>query len=151
MRIREFLVDIIENEIIQGKDYFERIAIEDGGSNSYIGICVDITADRNKAPFAYGIRVFRNTNTVSKITNTWGFELGGICTPYFDNPDIPLRFYSYGKPPIEARAEADKYFNELRKLIRKQTAKYKMEMAKSAEQERAELLARLAELEEVGP
>ena len=150
MKIREFLEDIITNEIIQGKKYSERIEIEDGGYNSYIGICVDID-DYDEKPFTEGVRLFRNTNTVSKITNTWEFELGGICYPYFNNPGIPLKFSSYGKTPIEAEAEAVKYFKELKKLIRKQTTEYKKEMAKSAEQERAELLARLAKLEEDSP
>lgn len=148
MNIREFLVDIMDKDIIQGKKYDTRIEIEDGGYNSYIGLYVSVNDYGKKAPFTLGIDLIRNTNSADKLINTWRFGLGGICYPYADNPDIPLEFRSYGKTPDEAKAEAVKYFKELRKLIRKQTAKYKKEMAKSAEQERAELLARLAELEE---
>ena len=151
MNIREFLVDIMDKDIIQGKKYDKRIEIEDGGYNSYISLCVDVNDYGKKAPFTLGIDLIRNTNSADKLINTWGFRLGGICNPYADNPGIPLRFSSYGKTPIEAEAEAVKYFKELKKLIRKQTTEYKKEMAKSAEQERTELLARLAELEEVEP
>lgn len=148
MNIREFLVDIFLNKIVQGKEYGELIEIEGSGFNSYIGLWVNTIDSDRSVPISYCIRLFRHTNSIEKIANTWEFLLGDITHKLNENPDIPLEFRSYGKTPEEAEAEAVKYFKELRKLIRKRTAKYKKEMAKSAEQERAELLARLAKLEE---
>ena len=151
MNIREFLVDIFLNEIVQGKEYSERIEIEGGGFNSYIGLWVNTTDFDRSVPISYCIRLFRHANSIEELANTWEFLLGDITHKLNENPGIPLRFSSYGKTPEEAEAEAVKCFKELRKLIRKRTAEYKKETAKSTEQERAELLARLAELEEVEP
>lgn len=94
-----------------------------------------------------GVRVFRHTNSASKLANTWCFALGNVCHLYADEPNIPLEFSSYGKSPDEAAAEAEQYFNKLKKLIRKQTSAYKVEAAKSAQEEKEKLLERLKELE----
>ena len=73
--------------------------------------------------------------------------MGEICNEYHTYPDIPIGFSSFGRTPDEAEAEAVGYYNRIRKLVRKETAAYKIEMAKTAEAEREELLARLAELD----
>lgn len=148
MSVREFLVDIAENEIVKGKPYNLRIPIEDGGSNSYIGFSLELDEWNNKGKIR-GLSVYRHTNSTRLVTNEWTFELGNICDTYFEYPDIPLRFASYGKTPEEATEEAQSYFKELTRLIKKRTSEYKIEMAKTAEKEKEELLARLAELEEM--
>ena len=145
--IREFLVDVAENHIMQGKSYSLRIPIDDGGSNSYIGFDLDLDDWKSKGKIQQ-LSLFRHTNSVDKLTNTWKFELGGICNEYHANPDIPLRFSSYGKTPDQAKNEAQSYFKELRRLIKRRTSEYKIEAAKTAKEEKEELLARLAELED---
>ena len=145
--IREFLVDVAENHIMQGKSYSFRIPIDDGGSNSYIGFDLDLDDWKSKGEIQQ-LSLFRHTNSVDKLTNTWKFELGGICNEYHANPNIPLMFSSYGKTPEQAEAEAQNYFKEMKLLIRKRTAQYKIEATKDAEKEKEELLARLAELED---
>lgn len=146
--IREFLVDIAENEIIPGNQYSCRIEIEDGGYNSYVALDVDVDDWKHKPrKVTQGVRIFRHTNSASKLANTWCFRLGNVCHLYADEPSIPLEFSSYGKTPDEAEAEAEQYFNKLKKLIRKQTSVYKVEAAKSAQEEKEKLLERLKELE----
>ena len=146
--IREFLADIAENEIISGKKYSCRIEIEDGGYNSYVGLNVYVDDWKHKPrKVTQGVRIFRNTNSANRLENTWRFSLGNVCHNYADYPDIPLEFSSYGKSPDEAEAEAKQYFNKLKKLIRKQTSDYKVESAKSAQEEKEKLLERLKELE----
>ena len=144
--IRKFLVDVAENHIMQGKSYAFRIPIEDGGSNSYIGFGLDLDDCKSKGEIQQ-LSLFRHTNSVDKLTNTWKFELGGICNEYHANPNIPLMFSSYGKTPEQAEAEAQNYFKEMKLLIKKRTAQYKIEATKDAEKEKEELLARLAELD----
>lgn len=146
--VRDFLADVANNEILQGKEYSHRIKIEDGGSNSYIGFDVSVEEWAHKPRKVTGeIRIFRHTNSVSRLENEWCFSLGHICHAYADEPNIPLRFESYGKTADEAEAEAAQYFKELRKLIRKATSDYKIKAAKSSQEEREKLLARLSELE----
>ena len=146
--VREFLVDIAENEIISGKKYSCRIEVDDGGYNSYIALDVDVDDWKHKPrKVTQGVRIFRHTNSSSKLANTWCFTLGNVCHLYADEPSIPLEFSSYGKCPDEAEAEAKQYFSELKKLIRKQTSAYKAEAAKSAQEEKEKLLERLKELE----
>ena len=145
--VRDFLVDIANNEILQGKKYSHRIEIEDGGINSYISLCVDTHDFQRKTPVTQSVRLFRHTNSANKALHMWTFSLGSVCYEYADNPDIPLRFESYGKTPDEAEAEAAQYFKELRKLIHKATSDYKIAAAESAQEEREKLLARLSELE----
>ena len=144
--VREFLVDIAENEIVKNKAYSLRIPIEDGGSNSYIGFRLDLDDWKSKGKIS-SLSVFRHTNTAEKLINEWTFELGNIIETYFEYPDIPLKFASYGKTPEEATAEAQSYFKEILRLVKKCTSEYKIELAKTAEQEKEELLARLGELE----
>ena len=145
--IRDFLVGIA-SEVLTGEKYTHRIEIDDGGINSYIGFNVDVEDWKHKPHKATGsIRIFRNTNSANKLQNEWKFSLGNICHPYCDNPGMPLEFTSYGKTPDEAEAEAEKYFSEIRKLVRKQTSVYKIEKAASEQEEREKLLARLSELE----
>lgn len=146
--IREFLVDIAENEIISGKKYSCRIEIEDGWHNSYVAIDVDVD-DWNHKPrkVTKGVRMFRHTNSANGLENTWCFTLGNVCHLYADEPNIPLNFSSYGKSPDEAGIEAKQYFSELKKMIRKQTSDYKIEAAESAQEEKEKLLERLKELE----
>ena len=145
--VREFLTDIANNEILQGKGYSHRIVIKDGGDNSHIGFNVDTHDFQRKTPVTQSVRLYRHTNSANKALNMWTFSLGSVCYEYADNPDIPLSFESYGKTPDEAEAEAEQYFNELKKLVRKQTSAYKIQAAKSAQEEREKLLARLSELE----
>lgn len=146
--VREFLVDIAENEIISGKKYSCRIEVDDGGYNSYVALDVDADDWKHKPrKVTQGVRIFRHTNSSSKLANTWCFTLGNVCHLYADEPSIPLEFSSYGKCPDEAEAEAKQYFSELKKLIRKQTSAYKVEAAESAQEEKEKLLERLKELE----
>lgn len=146
--VREFLADIAANEIMQNESYNLRIPIDDGGNNSYIGFNVDLDDWKSKGKIQ-SLRLYRHTNTVSNLINEWEFELGAICKEYHANPDIPLRFSSCGKTPDEAENEAQSYFKELRRLIKRRTSEYKIEAAKTAEEEKEKLLARLAELEAI--
>lgn len=146
--VRNFLVDIAENELFTGKEYKLRIEIDDGGMNSYIGFNVDLD-DWKANGKIQSLRIYRHTNTPKKLVETWDISLGNICNEYHCYPDIPIRFSSYGKTPEEA-AEARGYFKRLRRLIQKCTAEYKAAAAESAQDEKAALLARLAELENVG-
>lgn len=146
--VREFLADIAENEIISGKEYSCRIEIDDGGYNSYVALCVDVDDWKHKPRnVTQGVRMFRHTNSVNGLENTWCFTLGNVCHLYADEPNIPLEFSSYGKRPDEAGIEAKQYLARLRKQVRKQTAAYKVEAAKSAQEEKEKLLERLKELE----
>ena len=146
--IREFLADIAENEIISGKKYSCRIEIEDGGYNSYVALDVDVDDWKHRPrKVTQAVSIFRHTNSASKLENEWHFSLGDVCHPYADEPNIPLEFKSRGKSPDEAEAEAEQYFSELKKLIRKQTSAYKVEAAESAQEEKEKLLERLKELE----
>lgn len=146
--VREFLVDIAENEIIIGKKYSCRIEIEDGGYNSYVALDVDVNEwEHRPRNVTQGVRMFRHTNSVNGLENTWCFTLGNVCHLYADEPNIPLEFSSYGKSPDEASAEAERYFSELKKMIRKQTSAYKVEAVESAQEEKEKLLMRLRELE----
>lgn len=98
--IRDFLADIANNEILQGKKYTQRIYIEDGGDNSYIGITVDPNDWVHKPQIVIGeISIFRNTNSTRKLENQWGFSLGNICHPYADDPNMPLKFTSFHHLP----------------------------------------------------
>ena len=144
--VREFLEDILTNEIIPGREYDVRIDIDDGGQNSYISVCIYAEDFQRKTPVIREITLFRHSNSVNMLVNTWSFELGDICNPYADNPEIPLQYSSYGKTADEAEAEASEYYNKLRQLIRKQTSDYKIKDAETEQEERKELLARLAEL-----
>lgn len=145
--VRDFLADMAR-EVVHGKQYSIRLEIEDGGFNSYIGFNVDVDDWKSKGKIQ-GVRLYRHTNSADKMTNRWEFELGGICYEYHSNPDIPLRFTSYGKSPEEAEVEAQSYFEELEKLIQKQTSDYKISAANLVKEEKEKLLARLAELEKV--
>ena len=144
--IREFLVDVAENHIMQGKSYSFRIPIDDGGSNSYIGFDLDLDDWKSKGKIQQ-LSLFRHTNSADKLVNQWTFELGGICDEYHANLNMPIMFSSYGKTPEQAEAEAQSYFKEMKLLIKKRTAQYKIEATKDAEKEKEELLARLAELD----
>ena len=144
--IRAFLVDIATNEILKNKEYSLRVPIDDGGNNSYIGFNLDLDGWRSKGKIQ-GLRLYRHTNTPQNLSNEWCFELGTICNEYHSNPDIPIRFSSYGKTPDEAEIEAQTYFKEIKRLIRKRTSEYKIEMAKTVEAEKEKLLERLDELE----
>ena len=142
--VREFLVDVAENEIISGKKYSCRIEIEDGGYNSYVALNVDVDDWKYKPrKVTQDVRILRHTNSAIKLANTWCFTLGNVCHLYADEPNIPLEFSSYGKSPDEAAAEAERYFSELKKL----TSAYKVEAAESAQEEKEKLLERLKELE----
>lgn len=146
--VREFLKDIAENEIISGKEYSLRIPIDDGGYNSYIGLNVSIEDWKHKPKkVTREVQIFRHTNNVSDLINTWRFSLGGICHPYAENPDIPLEFSSYGKTPEEAEAEIPECLVGLRRMVREMTVEYMAEAAAEERKERKKLLARLAELE----
>lgn len=148
MNVRDFMADIAANEVLPGKQYNFRIEIDDGGINSYIGFAVDLDDWKVKGKIKE-LRLFRHTNNADGLSNTWSFYLGAICNEYHANPDIPLQFSSYGKTPSEAEAEAAEYFNEIRRLVRKQTSDYKIRLAETAQEEREKLLARLSELEGV--
>ena len=145
--VREFLVDIAENCVIPGKKYSVRIEVDDGGVNSYIGLDVDVNDWRRATPVTTALRLFRHTNSIALIGNTWGFSLGTYFESCFDNKDIPLFFGSHGKAQEEAEMDAAEFFKELKRIIRKKTAEIELEAAKSAEEEKERLLARLSELE----
>lgn len=147
INIRDFLVDIADNEIVQGKSYNVRIEISDGGENSYIGLCVDIEDFRRKVPVTRGVRFFRHTNSVNRLINKWEFGLGDVCNAYADYPKIPIKFSSYGKSADDAEVEAQDYIKELKKRIRKITSDYKIQIAEETDKEREQLLARLADLD----
>jgi hypothetical protein len=146
--VRDFLADMANNEILQGKKYSVRIEIDDGGINSYIGfdVAVEDWAHRPRKA-TERVSIYRHTNSANKLENEWCFSLGNVCHPYVDMPNIPMQFSSYGKTADEAEAEAAQYFNDLKKLIRKKTSGYKIEAAESAKDEREKLLARLSELD----
>lgn len=144
--IREFLVDIASNEIVKNKQYSLRIPIDDGGDNSYIGFSLELDDWHSKGEIR-SLSIFRHTNAVDKISNEWAFDLGNICNEYHANPDIPLKFSSYGKTPEQAETEAQSYFKEIKRLIKKRTSEYKIEAAKTAAAEKEKLLERLAELD----
>ncbi len=138
----------IYGDIIKGEKYGLRIEIEDGGYNSYIGLDVDIhTHYSGKIPPAtQGIRFYRHTNSRTLLANQWKFQWGGVCENLADFLDTPLEFSSYGKTPQEAEKEAIKYFKRIEKIIEKKTSDFKIEYAKSVEEEKEKLLARLSEL-----
>ena len=142
--VRTFLVDIA-NEAMPNKPYNCRVPIEDGGNNSYIGFSLELDEWHSKGKIR-SLSLFRHTNTAKNLTNEWKFDVGDICNEYRANPDIPIMFSSYGKTPDQAEIEAQTYFKEIKRLIRKRTSEYKIEMAKTAEEEKEKLLARLAEL-----
>ena len=144
--IRTFLVDIA-NEVMPNKPYSFRIPIDDGGSNSYIGFDLDLDDWKSKGKIQQ-LSLFRHTNSADKLANQWKFDLGGICNEYHANPNMPLMFSSYGKTPEQAEAEAQNYFKEMKLLIKKRTAQYKIEATQTAKEEKEKLLARLAELED---
>lgn len=146
-KVRAFLVDIAEKEIVQGKKYNIRLAINDGGYNSYIGLCVDTHDFMRKKPVTQSLRIFRHSNGMSHLVNTWGFDLGSICHAYVENRDIPIEFSSYGVAVDQAEAEAEKHFNNILKEVRKQTSLYKVEEAETLKEEKEILLARLSEIE----
>ena len=145
--VYEFLTGIAKSEIINGKKYEIRIAIDDGGCNSYIGFCVDVEDFQRKTPVTSSLRLFRHTNTTSKLINAWEFDLGDVCNHYADYPDIVMSFKTYGKTFSEAAKEANGYFAELKRLIKKRTAEYEVQAAQSAHEEREKLLKRLMELD----
>ena len=144
--IREFLVDVAENHIMQGKSYSLRIPIDDGGSNSYIGFDLDLDDWKSKGEIQQ-LSLFRHTNSADKLANQWNFELGGVCNEYHANLNMPIMFSSYGKTPEQAEAEAQGYLKEMKHLIKKRTSEYRIESTKTAKEEKEKLLARLAELE----
>lgn len=146
-KVRAFLVDIAEKEIVQGKKYDIRLAINDGGYNSYISLCVDTHDFMRKKPVTQSLRIFRHSNSMSHLVNTWGFDLGSICHVYVENRDIPIEFSSYGVTVDQAEAEAEKHFNNILKEVRKQTSLYKAEEAETLKEEKEMLLARLSEIE----
>ena len=131
--VREYLVNIAQNEIMAGKKYSERIEINDGGDNSYIGLCVDID-DYNKSrkKDLQCIRFFRHSNSVQNISTCWNFELGDVCNPYCDNPEISIRFSTHGMDVDAAQKEAQTYFMDALTLIRKSNTVMKIRAAESA-------------------
>lgn len=144
---REFLVDILKNETVPGKKYDVRIPISDGGDNSYIGLSIYTDTYQRKSAVVEGIALHRHSNSVNRLVNTWKFRLGGVCNTYADYPEIAVEYSSYGKSSDEATTEAQNYFRELRKLIRKQTSDYRIAAAAEAQDEREKLLSRLSELD----
>jgi hypothetical protein len=140
--VREFLLDLLKNDVIPGKEYSVRIELDDGGYNSYIGLNFDIES-YDKTPVMKGLRIYRHTNSFSNLGVEWGFRLGSICYLISEYPGVPIEFSSYGVTVSEAEEEASKYFSELKKLIQKKTSEYGYEI--TAEKER--LLARLNELD----
>ena len=145
--VREFLLNI-EKELIEGKSYSFRIDVNDGGINSYIGFNVDVDDYRNRNN-TYAIRLYRHTNSLNKMIEMWGFELGNIAVPYNKNKDIPIGFFTYGKSADEAEAEAKTYFKEILKIVKKKTNIYRQELAKYNEAEKEQLLKRLSELDNI--
>ena len=156
MTVREFLEQIAKEEIIQGEQYSLRIEIDDGGFNSYIGFDVDIETYKTtlmspkesmKTPKTKALRLYRHTNDMNKLVNTWGFNLGDIIHDYPKNQNAPMKFDTYGKTWEEAEKEASQYFPKIKKLIHKRTSDLKTEKAADKEKEKERLLARLKELE----
>ena len=154
MTVREFLEQIAKEEIIQGEQYSLRIEIDDGGFNSYIGFDVDIETynaavlnTNMKTPKTKALRLYRHTNDMNKLVNTWGFNLGDIIHDYPKNQNVPMKFNTYGKTWEEAEKEASQYFPKIKKMIHKRTSDLKIEKASDKEKEKEQLLARLKELE----
>lgn len=149
--VREFLASVAQNEAMGGKKYSERIEINDGGCNSYIGLNVDVDKyNKSRKDLIQCVRLYRHSNSVSHLVMGWQFELGGVCNPYCDNPEIPIEFRTQGISVEDAEKEARMYFEEMLKLIRKSTSDMKIAAAESAEKERDALLARLEELNHGG-
>lgn len=147
IKVRDFLSDMAEHEIIQSKKYDLRIELKDGDYNSYIGFTVDVSDWQHNPPVLQDVRLFRHANDAKALYKTWSFMLGNICHLYHDEPDNPIRFETYGKTADEAESEAVVFFAKIKKLIQKQTSEYKVKATISAEEERTKLLARLKELE----
>ena len=147
MTVREFLEQIAKEEIIQGEQYSLRIEIDDGGFNSYIGFNVDIETYNRKIPETQALRLYRHTNDMNKLVNTWGFNLGDIIHDYPKNQNVPMKFNTYGKTWEEAEKEASQYFSKIKKMIHKRTSDLKIKKASDKETEKEQLLARLKELE----
>lgn len=145
--ILEYLKNIADNIILPDQNYNLRVAINDGGENSYVGINISTEEFRRKRPVTSRVELHRHTNSVENLPNAWSFQLGSVCNVYADNPDITLFFGSYGKTADEASAEAQPYLSELLKLIKKAVAQQKEEVEAKNQAERDELLARLKELE----
>ena len=69
-KVQDFLINLAKNEIVQGKKYNVRVPIKDGGDNSYIGLCVDVEDFGRKKPITSELRIFRHSNSVSRLLNT---------------------------------------------------------------------------------
>ena len=149
MTVKESLEQIEKEEILHGRRYCLRIDIDDGFYNSYIGFDVDIENYNRKTPTTMALRLYRHTNDIDGLVNTWGFALGNILHNYPQNRNVPLEFRTYGKEFAEAEKEASQYFAKIKKLIQKRTSDIKIQMASEAESEKERLLARLEELKGV--
>lgn len=146
-KVRDFLSDMAEHEIIQSNKYDIRIELKDGDFNSYIGFTVEVNDWKHNPPVLQSVSLFRHTNDAKALYKTWSFMLGNVCHLYHDEPDNHIRFETYGKTADEAESEAVEFFAKIKKLIQKQTSEYKVKATISAEEERTKLLARLKELE----
>lgn len=144
--VRKFLEDIAHSAIVPKHKYSVRIELNDGGYNSYVSLCVDIHDNGKEKGMLECVRIFRHTNGVKEFANAWSFDLGNICHLLEQEPNVPIKFSSYGKTAEEATAEAREYFKELKRLVKKETSDYKKAAAKSEAEEREVLLARLREL-----
>ena len=148
--IKEYLKNMADNVILPGHRYDVRIDIDDGGFNSYVGIYISSDDFHRKQPVTAGVQLHRHTNNAKDLENTWRFELGGVCNPYADNPDVALYFGSYGKSADDAAKDAEPYLSKLLTLIKKQVALQKKDIEKTKQAERESLLARLKDLEDGG-
>lgn len=145
MEIRDFLAQILDEEIIFGEKYSFRIEL-DNENNSYIGFSVDIDKYSKSAPKTIGARIFRHTNNINNLEEMWCFQLGGICNSYSKNKQMPLRFETYGKIWEESEEEAQQYLKRVKKMVQNKTKEYKKIEETNKKKEIEELSARLKEL-----
>ena len=145
MNVREFLVELFEEDIVEGKTYSLRYYL-DNASNTYIGFNVDIETYNLQSPTTRTIRLYRHTNNIDNLNEVWGFGLGDCIYYYPKNKDMLIEFRTYGMTLEEAEQEASKYFKIIKNMVKKESAAIKIRQTEDAEAEKQELLARLEAL-----
>ena len=148
--IKAFLKNVADNTIIPGQRYDIRIDVNDGGFNSYVALTVSDETWNRKFPVTQDIKLHRNTNNAKDQPLAWEFRLGGVCNVYADNPDIAMYFGSYGKGQEIAAAEAEPFLGKLIERLKAEVKLQRKEIVKNKASEKAALLAKLKELDQVG-
>jgi hypothetical protein len=159
IKIDNEIIDLMrgaESTIGAGNSWEERIPIDDGGVNSYIGLRVQAEDSPGVTGTAW-VKLWRNTNVgrygtrdVAKLLETWDLSLGDVCVGYTHmNGDVPIRLTTYGKTPEEICAEIKPHIGHFRKAFKKAAKILADKKEKAARDEKDKLLARLKELEAV--